>query len=66
VFFALIYQLLRRSVGFIAGPSNDLHNDIEILVLRHQLMVPSLRFSRRAAAASLGSTASTTSPRITA
>jgi putative transposase len=39
VFFALIYLLLRRLVGLIAGPSNDLHNDIEILVLRHQLMV---------------------------
>ena len=37
--FALIYLLLRRLVGLIAGPSNDLHNDIEILVLRHQLMV---------------------------
>ena len=31
MFFALINLLLRRLVGLIAGPSNDLHNDIEIL-----------------------------------
>ena len=37
--FALLYLLLRRVVRLIAGSSNDLDGDIELAVLRHQLMV---------------------------
>jgi len=36
---AVIYLLLRRLFRLVGGPSNDLHNDIEIVVLRHQLAV---------------------------
>ncbi len=36
---ALLYLLVRRVFGLVGGPSNDLHNDIEIVVLRHQLAV---------------------------
>jgi len=39
VLFALLYLLLRRVVRLIAGSSNDLDRDIELAVLRHQLMV---------------------------
>jgi putative transposase len=39
VVFALLYLLLRRVVRLIAGSSNDLDRDIELVVLRHQLMV---------------------------
>jgi putative transposase len=39
VLFAFLYLLVRRVVGLVGGPSNDLHNDIEIVVLRHQLAV---------------------------
>ncbi len=37
--FALIYLLVRRAVRLAAGSASDLHNDIEIMVLRHQLAV---------------------------
>ncbi len=37
--FALIYLLLRRALRLAAGSASDLHNDIEIVVLRHQLAV---------------------------
>ena len=43
--FALLYLLLRRVVRLIAGSTSDLDRDIELAVLRHQLMV--LRRSRR-------------------
>ena len=40
VLFALVYLLLRRAVGSIAGSSRDQINyEVELVVLRHQLMV---------------------------
>jgi len=39
VFFSLVYLLLRRLVRLLAGPSDDLNSEVEVLVLRHQLMV---------------------------
>jgi putative transposase len=39
VLFALLYLLLRRLLRLIACSSNDLDADIELTVLRHQLMV---------------------------
>jgi hypothetical protein len=36
---ALIYLLLRRAVRLAAGSASDMHNDVEIVVLRHQLAV---------------------------
>ena len=60
--FALLYLLLRRVVRLIAGSSNDLDHDIELAVLRHQLMVlkrhvgrPRLRRRDRLFMAALGS-----------
>lgn len=37
--FALVYLLLRRALRLVAGSASDLHNDVEIMVLRHQLAV---------------------------
>lgn len=37
--FALLYLLVRRAVRLAAGSASNLHNDIEITVLRHQLAV---------------------------
>jgi transposase len=37
--FALVYLLLRRLVVLATGSSDGRHNDIEVLVLRHQLAV---------------------------
>jgi putative transposase len=39
VLFALLYLLVRRALRLTAGSASDLHNDIEIMVLRHQLAV---------------------------
>jgi hypothetical protein len=39
VIFALIYLLVRRLVALIGGSSDARHDDVEILVLRHQLAV---------------------------
>jgi transposase InsO family protein len=39
VLFALAYLLLRRLVQLVTDSSNDLTRDIEVVVLRHQLMV---------------------------
>jgi putative transposase len=39
VLFALVYLLVRRAVRLAAGSASDVHNDIEIVVLRHQLAV---------------------------
>ena len=39
VFFALVYLLLRRLVQVVAGFSNRLDSDVEVVVLRHQLRV---------------------------
>jgi putative transposase len=39
VFFAFIYLLLRSLVQLVAGSSNRLDRDVEVVVLRHQLMV---------------------------
>jgi len=62
VLFALLYLLLRRVVRLIAGSANDLDRDIELAVLRHQLMVlkrhvgrPRLRRRDRLFMAALGS-----------
>ena len=59
--FALLYFLLRRVVRLIAGSTNDLDRDIELAVLRHQLMVlkrhvgrPRLRRRDRLFMAALG------------
>jgi len=37
--FALVYLLMRRLVVLATGSSDGRHNDIEVLVLRHQLAV---------------------------
>ena len=37
--FALVYLLLRRLVQLVAGSSNHLSSDVEVVVLRHQLKV---------------------------
>ncbi len=37
--FALVYLLLRRLVRLLAGGVGDLTSDVEVVVLRHQLMV---------------------------
>jgi hypothetical protein len=40
VLFALVYLLLRRVLRRMAGPSNDrMDTEVEVVVLRHQLMV---------------------------
>jgi transposase InsO family protein len=39
VLIALVYLLLRRLVRLVAEPPNDLNRDVELAVLRHQLMV---------------------------
>jgi putative transposase len=39
MFFALVYLLLRRLVVLATGSSDGRQNDIEVLVLRHQLAV---------------------------
>lgn len=37
--FALIYLFLRRLVALVGGSSDARHDDVEVLVLRHQLAV---------------------------
>jgi hypothetical protein len=37
--FALTYLLVRRLVRLLAGPVGDLSSDVEVVVLRQQLMV---------------------------
>ena len=37
--FAVLYLLLQRLVALAGGSAQDRHNDIEVLVLRHQLAV---------------------------
>ncbi len=37
--FALLSWLLRRLIGLAAGSLESRHNDVEVLVLRHQLAV---------------------------
>jgi transposase InsO family protein len=39
VLFALVYLLLHRLVQLVAGSSNHLNSDVEVVVLRHQLKV---------------------------
>jgi putative transposase len=37
--YALVYWLLRRLIGLAAGSLESRHNDVEVLILRHQLAV---------------------------
>lgn len=37
--FTLVYLLLRRLVALVGGSSDARHDDVEVLVLRHQLAV---------------------------
>ena len=37
--FALLYLLVRRALRLAAGSASDVYNDIELIVLRHQLAV---------------------------
>jgi hypothetical protein len=46
VLFALVYLLLRRLVHLVAGSSNHLTRDVEVVVLRHQLKVFKRQVSR--------------------
>jgi hypothetical protein len=45
VLFALMYLLLRRLVRLLTT-SNDLNGDVEVVVLRHQLLVLSCQVGR--------------------
>jgi putative transposase len=39
VSYALVYLLLRRFIHLVAGSSNQLNSDLEVVILRHQLRV---------------------------
>lgn len=45
--FAFAYLLLRRVVRLFARSSYDLNSDLELVVLRHQLMVLRPQLGRR-------------------
>ncbi len=45
--FAFVYLLLRRLVVLTTGSSDGRHNDIEVLVLRHQLADLKRQVARR-------------------
>jgi hypothetical protein len=54
VLFALAYVLLRRLVQLVAGSSNQLNCDMEVVVLRHKLMVSSARWTAHVFAVAIG------------
>jgi len=43
VLFTVMYLLLRRLVRLLANSSKDLKGDVEVVVLRHQLMIQAPR-----------------------
>jgi len=46
VLFAFAYLLLHRLVQLVAGSSNHMNSDVEVVVLRHQLKVLKRKVSK--------------------
>ena len=54
MFFSFVYLLVRRLVRLVACSSNDLKSEVEVVVLRDQLMVLKRHCTGRAFAAATG------------